>query len=442
MAGHPGIRDDRRDDAASQETPTGISSDDNPADVGSRPDEPAPLRRNRDFLLLWTGQAVSGLGASMAGIVYPLLTLAATRSVALAGLIGFVGMAVGTLMRLPSGVLADRWPRKPVMVVSDLARLLVTATIAVAVVMDRVTVHHLLAAAVISAACDVMFDSAQAVAVRDVVPSTQLPQALAHNEARGHLAGLAGQPLGGYLYGLGMSVPVLAHAASYLFSGVLIALIRRPLHDRGAERVHLPIWRDIPTGLRFVWRNAFLRLNLLCAAGFQLVFSGLGLVVIASATQRGSASVDVGIAFAMGGVGGILGAWATKRLQAWLRPANLVVAFGCTATLSLAALGTTHQIYVTGALIAAAYFMAAPANAMLVAAMIQITPAELHGRVLSAVVLVAGAAAPVGPLFGGLLLEHGGQAATFGIFSMITAALTLRMRLSPAMRAALRTGLQ
>jgi MFS family permease len=394
-----------------------------------------PLWRNRDFLLLWTSQAVSALGTSMAGIVYPLLTLRATGSVAQAGVVGFVGMGAATILRLPSGVLADRWPRKAVMVVSDLIRAVVTVSIVIAILMYQVTVYHLIVAAIVSAACGVMSDSAQAVAVRHVVPSRQLPQAMAQNEGRGHAAAFAGQPLGGFLYGIGMSVPVIADAISFLLSGALVGLIRKPLHDRRAVRDHPSIWRDLPTGLRYVWRDAFLRITLLCAAGFQFVFSGLMLIIIASATERGTAAAEIGVAFAIGSVGGILGAAVAGRMQAWFPPSALVVSFGVVATVSLAALSVIPNPYAIGAVLGIIFFTATPANAMLAATQIQITPPELQGRVLSAVVLVAAMAAPLGPLTGGLLFDRWGQVVTYVVFAVITAALTIRMWLSGAIRA-------
>lgn len=45
-----------------------------------------PLRRNRDFRALWTGQAASALGTSISGLAYPLVILAVTGSPTLAGL--------------------------------------------------------------------------------------------------------------------------------------------------------------------------------------------------------------------------------------------------------------------------------------------------------------------------------------------------------------------
>src|SRR5436190_108638 len=111
----------------------------------------APLRRNRDFVLLWTGQAVSAVGSSVASIVYPLLALAATGSAAQAGAVGFAGMAATALVRLPAGVLADRYPLKPLMIGSDLVRTAATAAIVTEIVTGRVTLVLLVVATVCGA---------------------------------------------------------------------------------------------------------------------------------------------------------------------------------------------------------------------------------------------------------------------------------------------------
>jgi MFS family permease len=394
-----------------------------------------PLRRNPDFHLLWAGQAVSSLGSSMGGIVYPLLALAVTRSATLAGVVAFVGMVVGALMRLPSGVLADRLPLKRIMVACDLVRGVATGSIVAAILLDDLTFYHLMIAAAVSGLCDAMFSSAQIVAVRHVVPDSQLTQALAYDSARGYLASLAGQPLGAYLYGVGTSVPVIADACSYFTSAALISRIRGRLHDpHAATRAPVPLWRDLTTGIRYAWRDSLLQVTLICAAGFQFILSGLGLLIIATTVERGGAPVNIGIAFSMGGVGGLMGSMATTRLQARMRPAKLLVAFGLTATVALAVLAATHDTYVAGAVLGSIYFIATPANAMIIAAQMQVTPRELQGRVLSAEMLIAGIAAPLGPLIGGLLLDSTGPGITFLGLAGLAGALTARMCLSRAIR--------
>ena len=397
-----------------------------------------PLRRNRDFLLLWSGQAVSALGSSMAAIVYPLITLAVSRSVVAAGVVAFAGAVTTALLRLPAGVLIDLWPRKPIMVAADVGRALSTAAIAVALVTGHLTLGLLVVMAVIGAACGALSEPAHGVAVRHLVPDEQLPRAIAQNEARGHAAQLAGQPLGGFLYGLGMVVPVLVDAVSFLLSAVAVGLIRAPLHERDRQWARPKMRRDIVTGARYVWGNSFLRMALLCAAGFQLIFSGMALLIIATAHARGIGSVHIGIAFSIAGVGGILGAWSTGRIHAWLPPAAVIVGLGVVATAALSALAVARHPYVVGALLGCVFFAAAPANAILVATQLRITPTELQARVFSAVVLIAGIAAPIGPLLSTSLFERVGPAVTYTAFAGLAALLTVIMVLSRDIRNASR----
>ena len=80
-----------------------------------------PLRRNRDFLLLQTGQLLSTFGAMMSGIAYPLLTLALTSSAAKAGYVGAVQFTPIVPLSAAAGVAADRFDRRKLMIASDVA---------------------------------------------------------------------------------------------------------------------------------------------------------------------------------------------------------------------------------------------------------------------------------------------------------------------------------
>ncbi|MFD2080821.1 MFS transporter [Actinopolymorpha cephalotaxi] len=393
------------------------------------------MRRNRDFMVLWTGHAISALGSSIAMIAYPLLALLATGSARTAGLIAFVGMAAGAVLRLPAGVFVDRLPRRALLVTCDAIRAVTTASVALAVVTGRLSMAHLVVAAVVNAACDAFFDPAQMVTVRQVVPTAQLPNAMAQNEARGHLAALGGPPLGGLLFGVAAALPIAAQAASFVTSGLLIGSIRQKLHGGQGQRANLrPLRHDLLTGIRVVWANTFLRVTLLSAAGYSFIFPAVVLVVIASTRARGAPAAEIGAALSLAGVGGILGAWLSPQLQRRLPPPVLVYLFCTTTTLALGALTFAYSPFLIGALLALTYFTSAPANGMLAAVQISITQPELQGRVLSAAMLVAGLAAPLGPLAGGWLLQDFGVRATFVVLTCMSAALTAVVLLSSAIR--------
>src|SRR5438093_4331683 len=88
------------------------------------PEQPPATRlpalwRNRDYMLLWSGQLVSTLGSAASQVVFPLLILAITNSPAAAGIAGALFMLPYALFSLPAGALIDRWDRKRVMVLCD-----------------------------------------------------------------------------------------------------------------------------------------------------------------------------------------------------------------------------------------------------------------------------------------------------------------------------------
>jgi len=62
---------------------------------------PPPLRKNRDFILLWSGQVVSTVGSEVSQLAYPLLVLALTHSPRDAGIVGFARALELCLAEMP-----------------------------------------------------------------------------------------------------------------------------------------------------------------------------------------------------------------------------------------------------------------------------------------------------------------------------------------------------
>jgi MFS family permease len=188
--------------------------------------QPAPLRRNRDFVLLQAGQLVSTLGTSAASIAYPLLTLAVTQSPAKAGAVGFAALLPQPILGLVAGVVADRWDRKRLMIASDAVRAAALSLLTAAIVLDRIAFWQILVVAVVEGVASVVFLAAHPGALRAIVPARQLPDAAGVQEARAAVARVVGPTLGGALFGLGRAIPFLADAASHVVSIAAIAAMR------------------------------------------------------------------------------------------------------------------------------------------------------------------------------------------------------------------------
>ena len=109
-------------------------------EVNDRP--PRTLWRNGDFLLLWSGQAVSTLGSAISALALPLLVLALTHSPAQTGLIAAVQVIPYLVFALPAGALIDRWDRKAVMIRCDLARAAALGSVPQAAAWGRSALSH------------------------------------------------------------------------------------------------------------------------------------------------------------------------------------------------------------------------------------------------------------------------------------------------------------
>ncbi len=147
-----------------------------------------PLWRNRDFQLLWGGQAVSLLGSQTSKIAYPLLVLALTGSPAKAGIAGFAAMLGYLLFPLPAGGLAHRDDRKRIMIACDAIRLAAVGSIAAAGWAAHITYMQVLLAGFAEGAASVFFGLAQRAALPMLVHPSQRPVAVGQDEARQNAA--------------------------------------------------------------------------------------------------------------------------------------------------------------------------------------------------------------------------------------------------------------
>src|SRR4051794_14104511 len=101
---------------------------------------PQPLWRNRDYVLLLSGQIGSTLGSTVSGIAFPLLILALTNSPTAAGIAGALVTIPYLIFSLPAGALVDRWDRKRVMLICDTIRAINMATIPLAIMLNMITI--------------------------------------------------------------------------------------------------------------------------------------------------------------------------------------------------------------------------------------------------------------------------------------------------------------
>jgi hypothetical protein len=215
---------------------------------------PVPLRRNRDFLYLWSGQAVSVLGSQMSRVAYPLLVLAITGSAAKAGFASAAATLPYLLFPLLAGAYADRHDRRRIMIACDILRLAALCGVAIAAATGRAAYPVVLVAGFAEGTGTAFYNIADRGAIPMLVHESQRATALAQNEVRSYDAQLTGPALGEALFGLSRFLPFAADAFSYMGSLFTLAMIRKPMQEARPEEPK-QLARELAEGLRLTLRQ-------------------------------------------------------------------------------------------------------------------------------------------------------------------------------------------
>ncbi|MDO9283467.1 MAG: MFS transporter [Aquabacterium sp.] len=408
------------------------------ADATSAPAGPAatlpPLWRQREYMLLWGGQVVSALGSHASGIVVPLLILAMTGSPSAAGLATALGIVPYIVLSLPVGVWVDRWNRQRVMIVCDLGRAAVSASVLVALLFDALTLGHLYAVALLQGTLMVFFNLAEVAALPKVVATAQLPHAIGQNQAGHSGAAIAGPALGTWLLQqLGRAWPFAVDTASYLVSALAIWRLRTPL-TAAPTTAPRNLRAEMMVGLRWLWWQPLVRhmAAITCLSNFVSAAVPLLLIVLAKDLRAGEA--QIGLIFSAGGIGGLLGALSGSWFARRLRFGQVIAGTLAVQALMLPLLVCMPGPQALGAVFAVYMFCGPLYNVVQLSRRLAMIPDGLQGRVNSAFRLAANLLYPVGAGLCGLLAEHVGTGWTVAVFGTVMAALALVAALDRVIR--------
>jgi MFS family permease len=380
-----------------------------------------PLWRNRDFVLLWSGQTVSVLGTNISTLALPLLILALTQSPAQAGLLSATRLIPYLFFSLFAGVFIDRWNRKTVMIVCDLLRWLALGSIPLAFLLGWLNVPQLYIVAFIDGTTYVFFSLAQISSLTNVVHPVHLPRAFALSEVTESLGTLLGPGLGGLLINaagstvFGAAIAYLIDSTTYLVSALSLFFMRASFQLQREQAVAsseehtqlqgLRLRESLLIGWRFLWRQRYLRLMVLLMMAFNLFLGPLTLITILLGQKQLHISVAaLGLIISVGGVGALCGSIVSPWTQKYLRlgqAALLVVALIAADFVLLATAQSAWQLALGNAL---AWFLLPFYTVPMVVYRLRLVPDELQGRVNSAFRFLTYGIEGFGPAIAGLLL--------------------------------------
>lgn len=397
------------------------------------PRRPKSLWLNRDYMLLWSGQVVSNVGTQVSTLAFPLLILAVTGSPAQAGFVGALRALPYVIFSLPAGALIDRWDRKRTMILCDTGRALSLASIPVALATGHLTIIQLYLVSLIEGTLFVFFNIAEAACLPRVVPKEQLPAATAQNMATDGVTTLIGPSLGGALYTAGRFLPFLADAISYAVSVCSLFFIKTKFQkERVAARRSL--WIEIREGLAWLWHHPLIRFMAILTGGNNLITSGLVLIIIVLAQRQHASAFVIGLIFAIGGIGGVLGAVVAPFFQKRLSFGQAIIGTSWVIALFMPLYAIAPNPFVLGLITAAAFIMVPLYNVVQFSYRSALIPDELQGRVNSVFRLIAFGGQPLGLALTGVLIQNIGAIQTILIASVVLVVLAIAATLNTHVR--------
>jgi MFS family permease len=338
------------------------------------------------------------------------------------------------MVGLPAGVWVDRWPRRRVLVGTDLGRALLMATVPLAWSLRALTVAQLVGVAFAVGVLSVFFDVGYPAYLPSLIGRDRLVEGNSALAASESAAYTVGPSLGGILVQLvGAPVALLADAASFAVSAASLAAIRAtgaPAEQRPARQ---SFTHEIRAGLRYVRTHPLARSVAVTGSLANFVLGGYhAVIVVFLARQVGLAPALIGVLFTLAATGGLVGSIAaappatrvgTARVM-WGAP---VVMTACGMLIPLTSKGSGVVWYVAGALPLSLGIAAF--NVCVRAAIQTAAPDAMLGRVAASVRLFSRSAIAAGALAAGalasLLTPRAALAILIGLLALTPAWLLL-----------------
>lgn len=395
------------------------------------------LFRERLFRRFWSGQAISAIGDQVTMIALPLVAvLALDADAAQMGYLTAAALLPNLLLALHAGVWVDRRARRrQIMIMADVGRACLLASVPVAYALDALTLGQLYAVAFLAETLAVLFVVSAATLFVSIVPRDRFVQGNALLYGSHAFAAIGGQSVGGLLVQL-ITAPLalLADAVSFLVSAVFLGRIRPAEPPADGER------GGLAAGLRFIRDSAIIRASLAATTTLNLFnFMFHALFVLFATQELHVRPAVLGVALGVGAVGTLIGSALAGRIAGrfGVGPVYTAACVAFPAPLVLVPLADGSPALVFCMLLLAEFgsgFGVALLDITGGSIKAAIVPDRVRARVTGAYRWVNYGVRPVGALLGGLLGTAIGVRPTLWIATLGAIAGTLWLLPSPVLR--------
>lgn len=284
------------------------------------------LWRDPNFLKLWIGQTISEIGSRITREGLPLTAVMVLGTTpAQMGLLQAAGGLAALFAGPISGLLADRFRRKPIMIAADLGRAALLALIPVSAAEGWLSLPLLFTIVAITGVLTVLFDVAYQTIVPSLMERGRLLEANSRLALSASTAEMVGPALTGLLVQL-LTAPraILLDSVSFLLSAA--SLVSMHVDEQPAERSKHSAAKDILDGFRYVAQHELLRPLAIRAAVVFFSYGAFGLYVLYAIQDLRIQPAVLGFIIALGGLSSFFGAALAERVGRRFRTGHILIA--------------------------------------------------------------------------------------------------------------------
>jgi MFS family permease len=384
--------------------------------------------RFRDFRLIWTAELLSQIGTQIHRVAVAWQVFELTHDPFQLGLLGLVRFVPLFLFGLAGGVLADRYDRRMMLILSQVALMATSAAFAGLTATDRITLPVIYALTALTALFNAVSAPTRHALIPTLVPEAAMPAAMTMGVLTFQGAGMAGPALGG---GLVASVGI---AASYVVDAVtfgVVAIAAFLLHARPVRAAPVMSgWETAKEGLQFLRDSPIL----LGTMGLDFLANFFGasttLMPIFASEILGGGPRTLGWLLSAPAIGAVTGATILASRRPLARPGVGILAAIVVYGLALTAFALSRNLWLSLAFLSVSGAADSVSVSQRHTLRNLVTPDRLRGRVAAAHSTFAGGGPQLGEFEAGIVasLTSAPTAVAIGGIGTILAALAVGQR--------------
>jgi MFS family permease len=400
-----------------------------------------PALRVRSFRWYWAAQWPTLLGTWMQVVALGYLVFARTGSTTAVAVVAAADGLPAVILSLAGGVLADRLPRRRILLVTQSLLGLSAGSLAVLAATGHAEFWTIVIVALVFGATDAVDLPTRQALVADLVERDVVVNAVALGSAAMSATRIVGPSIAGLLIGtVGPAACFGALAVAYLAPILVLLLVIPDVQPLPRAAGHTAVG-DLLAGLRQVRRDPLVRgVVLVCAVLAFLGVSYMPFLPVLAKTQLHSGAQVLGIMYSVGGIGGLAGGLAIAALGRGAGRLRLLLTGGPVYAVSLFVIAHSHLLPLTVPALVGLSFAFVAINTSLTTLLQTDTDPALRGRLLGIYATIFAGLQPLGTVLYGLMSHVVGLFDAIGVGAVIVGVTALTVGVIPSFRGRVHQG--